>query len=199
MVELQWLFQTRHCTSGHWTRGGGALAAPKTSFRPPLEKYGGATHRIVRDHGSALFSSNLIFTTSSLYSYLLAFQKFLNYRNWSSELRVMLEIRKGIATAPDTARGWRCPVRCTPKRAVPPSTMAASSFQVRLQLLTPDNQNLALFFSFSTPNSSKTTPTPSPLQMCQHHHVSTILCTCVSFSQTFYQRISHSIHHATRP
>ena len=30
----------------------------------------------------------------------------------------------------------------------------------------------------------------SPLQMCQHHQVYNTLCMCVSFSQTFYQRIS---------
>jgi hypothetical protein len=33
--------------------------------------------------------------------------------------------------------------------------------------------------------ASSSSPTSSPLQICQHHQVFTNLCTCVSFSQTF--------------
>jgi len=32
-------------------------------------------------------------------------------------------------------------------------------------------------------------PTSSPLQMCQHHQVYNTLCTCVSFSQSFSKEL----------
>jgi hypothetical protein len=120
----------------------------------------------------------------------------------------MPKIWKGAAAEMDTLQGWRCTVQrvvvhrplgggatalCCPvyirKGGATPRkgcALATSSGAFSNPLPTKTCSFLLLFIS----NWFKSTPTTPPLQMCQHHHVFSTLCMCVSFSQTFYQRIS---------
>ena len=48
----------------------------------------------------------------------------------------------------------------------------------------PIQEPSLLFFNSSF---SKTSPTSSPLQMCQHHQVYTIMCKCVSIFTNIFK------------
>jgi hypothetical protein len=59
----------------HHHRGGGAPAAPKTSFRPSLEKYGGARHQTVQWPWQCPFLLKPDFHDFNLVELLVSFPK----------------------------------------------------------------------------------------------------------------------------